>query len=86
MTSPNNIHPAETGPWIPEPQLMEPPIIPPLQQPKPYCVILLRGMQTRFYNSYDAMSDGTLAMDIRQQLYRRFRFSQIVQHYEEMIP
>lgn len=80
MHSPNSRHTATEGPWVPEPIIVnEAPI--PVQTPKPYVLVMLKGFCTEFFDSEEQMNAFALRMEERGQIYTCFKFWATAGHY-----
>lgn len=56
MHSPNSRHTAAEGPWVPD-AYVPPKTPPPIQTPKPYVLVMLKGFCTEFFDTADQMAD-----------------------------
>lgn len=83
MHSPNSRHTAAEGPWVPEPIIVnEAPI--PIQTPKPYVLVMLKGFCTEFFDSYSAMADFSDRCRERGRPVLHFRYSEMDKYYTPM--
>lgn len=82
MHSPNSRHTATEGPWVPEPIIVnEAPT--PIQTPKPYVLVMLKGFCTEFFETRAEMDAFALRCMAKGHPFRCFGFFPLSGHYEE---
>lgn len=75
---------AESGPWIPDPNIT-PKAPPPVQVPKPYVLVMLKGFCTEFFETPQQMDAFAQRLRERNKPFQRFRFDALLGQYCEYI-
>lgn len=73
---------AESGPWIPDPNIT-PKAPPPVQVPKPYVLVMLKGFCTEFFETRAEMDAFAERCTLKGRPYRCYGFFPTTGHYEE---
>jgi hypothetical protein len=80
MHSPNSRHTATEGPWVPEPIVVNE-VPTPIQTPKPYVLVMLKGFCTEFFDDYEQMYRFALRLAGKNQPFITFYYSPVMQQY-----
>lgn len=85
MHSPNSRHTATEGPWVPEPIIVnEAPT--PIQTPKPYVLVMLKGFCTEFFDDYEAMEAFAARCRNRGHPFCEYHFNTALGRYFYLMP
>lgn len=78
------LHHATEGPWVPDAYV--PPKSPtPIQVPKPYVLVMLRGFCTEFFETFDEMDAFAARCREKNRPYHLFAFVSERRRYESLI-